>query len=318
MSAPYVYAPQVNYRNSPYLAPFYTQQNSPFIPELSLNNSPYASPYARAASLPPSPNLGNSPLPYIPSNVPFPSSPDGSLFAPNPWPRERRVSWNGAAPSTIQNTAWLQAPSSGYYHQRTRSDVGYNSYHPTSPYAPYMQLPPAQPPQFFLHPFLNAENPRSDFIFDVSAPEFLPMRYIGNNQTLPITADELNQVATHPPIYSLHIICDLIPNWPIDMNYNPTNGYSPIAPPIKLGDVLSAIWNSMQMRISQVHWASLTPQQQHMVSRAYTKRCQRMPSAEMIMLNQGVKQVDYLLGKIWFKGLLRAGDGFEVLKMVVA
>ncbi|KIM49204.1 hypothetical protein M413DRAFT_438369 [Hebeloma cylindrosporum] len=324
MSAPYVYTPQVAYRNSPYLSPFYGQQNSPFIPELSLNNSPFIQPN----SLPPSPNPQNPVQgPTYPQFVPFPPSADESQYSQGPpWPRERRVSWNeGPARPPTQNTPWLRPRPQ---RQRTRSDNGYNFQPPAdpnwsnpnpSPYNPFPQYPTA-PPQFFLHPFLNGESPRADFVFDLSAPQFAPLRYVGSNQTLPITPEELAQVATHPPLYRLKIICDLIPNWPIEINYNQYAGgntYSPVPPPLTLGDILSAIWGFLQMSITQTSWASLTPQQEHMVGVAYTKRCRAMPSAELALRNKGVKKVDFLLGKKWFKGLVPIGDNLETLRLHV-
>lgn len=317
MSAPYVYSP---YRNSPYLAPFYGQPNSPFIPDLSLSDSPFMQPN----SLPPSPNPQNFPTSTYPQFVPFPASADE--YSQSPWTRERRLSWNaGAAPPPTQNAAWLRPTPQ---RQRTRSASGYNFQPPAdpnaywsnpSPYNPFPQYPTA-PPQFFLHPFLNGESPRADFVFDLSAPNFAPLRYVGNNQTVPITPEELGQVATHPPIHHLKIICDLIPNWPIEINYNQYAGgntYSPVPPPLKLGDVLSAVWWFMQMSITQTSWASLTPQQEHMVGVAYTKRCRAMPSAELALRNKGVKKVDFLLGKKWFKGLVPVGDDLETLRLHV-
>ncbi|KAF8970000.1 hypothetical protein BDZ97DRAFT_1915095 [Flammula alnicola] len=326
MSDPYVYTPRVNYRNSPYLAPFYTQQYSPFVPPISLNNSPFSP----NVSLPPSPHVMNSPLPgspFIPNNIPFPHDPDEEDYL-NPYVRPRTVSWNGGAvPPTLQNTAWLQSQHRPQ-RRRSRSDAGYfeqpqvvninNGYwvSPGTPYGPFSQLPAV--PQLSLHPYLDGHNLRGDIVFDLSAPYFTPMRMVGGGQTTLITSDELNQAATHPPIYSLKIICDLIPNWPIDMSYNPSNRYSAVAPPIKLGDVLSAIWNSLRLRISQANWASLTPQQVHLVSRAYTARCREMGALEMNMMNEGVKKIDFLLGKKWFRGLVRTGDGVETLKLNVA
>ncbi|KAF8902058.1 hypothetical protein CPB84DRAFT_1846478 [Gymnopilus junonius] len=127
--------------------------------------------------------------------------------------------------------------------------------------------------------------------------------------------EELDRLATQPPISRLHIVCDLIPNWPIDMTYNAPPGHSVTPPPITVGDVLSAIYNALQMRISQMDWATLTPEAVQLVSRAYTKRCRAVPTAELMLRNQGVKKIDFLLGKVWFKGLQRVGD---VVKLVVA
>jgi hypothetical protein len=327
MTSSFVYTPQINYRNSPYLAPFYNQTYSPFIPELSLSNSPYT----RAPSLPPSPNPGYIPLasPYTPSQVPFPGSPDLGVYPPDPWTRERRPSWHGDGPANSATTAWLNSPVQSYQRQLTRSfganpypqPAGLDGYWPAaSSYSPY--IPPQLLPQITMHPWLNAEMPRSDFIFNLSTPQFAPMRYIGNNQSILLTNEELAQPATHPPIYQLHIQCDLIPNWPISLQYNPNpyrsdNTYPTVAPPITLGDVLSGVHNSLHLGISQYDWASLPVEQERAVSRAYTKRCKAMASTTMIR-NEGVRRVDFLLGKVWFRGLARVGEGLENVKLIVS
>jgi len=327
MSSSFVYTPQINYRNSPYLAPYYQQASSPFIPELSLSNSPYT----RNASLPPSPNPGYVPLasPYTSNNqIPFPGSSD-AYFPPDPWTRDRRPSWHGDGPATEASTAWLNGPLSGYQRQRTRSfgaspfqqPVELEGYWPpASPYSPY--LSPPLLPQITIHPWLNAEVPRSDFFFNLSLPQFAPMRYIGNNQTILLTNEDLAQPATHPPIYQLDMQCDLIPQWPISLQYNANpyrsaNKYPTAAPPITLGDVLSAIHNSLHLGIRQYDWAGLSPEQERAVSRAYTKRVKALGSTTMIR-NEGVRRVDYLLGKVWFRGLARVGEGLETLKIIVA
>lgn len=330
MSSSFVYTPQINYRNSPYLAPYYNQAYSPFIPELSLSNSPYT----RAPSLPPSPNLGYIPLgsPYSTNQVPFPGSSDPGVYPPDPWTRDRRPSWHGDGPATSATTAWLNSPLQGYQRQQTRSfganpfsqPAGMDGYWPTatSSYSPYNAPQPLMPPQITMHPWLNAEMPRSDFIFNLSTPQFAPMRYLGNNQSILLTSEELGQPATHPPIYQLHMQCDLIPNWPITLQYNPNpyrsaNTYPTVAPPITLGDVLSGIHNSLQLGITQYDWAALSVEQERAVSKAYTRRCKAMASTTMIR-NEGVKRVDFLLGKVWFRGLARVGEGLENLKLIVS
>jgi len=326
MTSSFVYTPQINYRNSPYLAPFYHQAYSPFIPELSLSNSPYA----RAPSLPPSPNPGYIPLAtsYSSDQVPFPGSPDPGVYPPDPWTRERRPSWHGDGPATSATTAWLNAPLR-YPRQQTRSfganpysqPAGLDGYWPDpSSYSPYIAPPPL--PQIAMHPWLNAEMPRSDFIFNLSTPQFAPMRYIGNNQSILLTNEDLAQPATHPPIYQLQMQCDLIPNWPISLQYNSNpyrsaNTYPTAAPPITLGDVLSGIHNSLHMSITQNDWAALSLEQERAVSRAYTKRCKAMSSTTMIR-NEGVRRVDFLLDKVWFRGLARVGEGLENLKLIVS
>ncbi|CAA7271776.1 unnamed protein product [Cyclocybe aegerita] len=320
MSGPFVYTPNhepapLPYRNSPYLHPFYSSPNSPFIPPMSLN----ASPYQAVSPLPGSPILANSPLgsPYAANQVQFPGgSPGTSPYVPA-WVRPRRQSWNSGP--------FLRAP----VRQRTLSD--YTNYYTTPPFAPvaaaagYWPHPgPHYPPysapvptQLFLHPFLDAQNPRSDVVFNLAAPDFAPMRYIGANQTVPMTLEELGQTATHPAISELTISADVfIPGWPFDLNFTLFNPYTNVHPPIKVGDVLSAIYYQLQKQISQQDWASLPPELEHEVAKAYTKRCKSFAPGELTLLNQGVKQVDFLKGRVWFKGLLKAPDGSLHMKLV--
>jgi hypothetical protein len=54
-----------------------------------------------------------------------------------------------------------------------------------------------------------------------------------------------------------------------------------------------------------------------MVGAAYTRRCRAMPSTELTLRNQGVKKVDFLLGKKWFKGLVPVGNDLETLRLQV-
>ena len=46
-------------------------------------------------------------------------------------------------------------------------------------------------------------------------------------------------------------------------------------------------------------------------------RYKTMPTMESVLKNQGVKKVDYLLEKIWLKGLTRMGDGLDMLKLII-
>jgi hypothetical protein len=86
-------------------------------------------------------------------------------------------------------------------------------------------------------------------------------------------------------------------------------------PPITLGDVLVKIYDHFQQRISHMEWAELTAQDEAAIAKAYTVRCKALGSAEAIEKSQGVRRIDYCLGKVWFRGLTRVGDGMEVLKL---
>ena len=331
MTTNFVYTPHpqnsapIDYRNSPYLGHFYHQTNSPFIPPLSLNASPFHSPYGTpalgSATLPPSPNLASSSLPA--AFTPFPTSGDYLSYQPfvpqpeDPWHRERRSSWN-------EQPAPLYRPPP--VRQRTRS-FNDNPY-PAIPFSPPAVVSPYANPYSFrptpptslgpvLHPYLDGSRFRGD-VFDLAAPEFRPLRLVGHNQLWPLTYEELSQLATEPQMYKLTISCDVwIPEWPLHLDFRSTNPYDSNVPPIKLGDVLTAIHGSLHKRISQYDWAQLPPEHEYQVSKAYTKRCKTMGPDQLKHRNQGVKQVDFLMGKTKFRGLVKVGDSHEHLKLLV-
>lgn len=319
MSDPYVYTPRVNYRNSPYLAPFSIQANSPFIPNINLSGSPYSP----NIPLPP-PNLGGTHSPFVP--FPAGSVDDDDDYYSEPYARPRTTSWTGGViPENIPNVAsWY--PPRRPQRRRSRSDAGYfdqpqvvniNNGYWLSPGTPltYSPLPPPAP-QLAMHPYLDGHAPRGDIYFDLMAPSFAPMRRLANNQYIFITHEELSQVATHPPIYATQLHNDLIPAWPVDMVYNTLERYSAVAPPLKVGDILSAIYKALNMRISTSTWEQLPPQEIEMVTGVFTTRCRSMGRMEMAVRSDGVKRVDFLHGKRWFRGITLTNDP-KVLKFHV-
>lgn len=205
MSSPYVYTPQQYQAFQPtYLDPYYGQQpvNSPFIPDATLYPS---SPYTSA--------------PNTPRRVHF-----DDLW-PDPPPRQRRPSWHAGLSQPIS----AQLPSSGYASPFLQPTMPFFSHtrrrsfgDTTSPFRGYYNpWTSTQSDTFVIHPYLDGETPRPDFHFDLSSPTFSPMRLVALGQSALLTADDLNQPATHPPITRLRIICDAIPLWPIELQYNP-------------------------------------------------------------------------------------------------
>jgi len=89
-------------------------------------------------------------------------------------------------------------------------------------------------------------------------------------------------------------------------------------PPISLGDVLVAVHMHMQRQISHADWGKLTQKEMVSVGRAYTERCRvaAQGTAEH-ELAQGVKRVDFLLGRTKMVGLVRQQpvDGWEIMKL---
>jgi hypothetical protein len=145
-----------------------------------------------------------------------------------------------------------------------------------------------------------------------------------------LSAEEMREPATHPSLTRLRIICDLIPNWPIDLEFRqpspaPYSPYSPNQfayqqppppPPISLGDILVAIHQAMHRRITQVDFDKLRRQDSRAITQAYYMRC-GMSEYEKA---QGVKRIDFLLGRTKMVGLVRSAveNGREVMRLVLA
>ncbi|KAF8879384.1 hypothetical protein BD779DRAFT_1154796 [Infundibulicybe gibba] len=336
MSNPYVYTPASRPANIPYIPTSYnyppSQQGSPFIPNLSLYHT---SPYSNPSSLPGSPYNYNHNLPNTPDYVPFP----GADYDPHAasWgipPRQRRPSWHGAVPGQ-PSTPYLRAPDVpiGYRrhsfgshspYQPPPVQQGWSQYQTPGQLSPWSNLyPPLPDTRVLIHPFLDGESPRRDFLFDLSSNVFSPMRHVGPGQTIPISDQELREPATHPPITRLRIVCDLIPQWPLIMEYNPQQDGQTIAnagfpPPILLVDILVALHRHLHQRISHTDWAKLSISEETAVARAYTRRCRSSPSLEALQRNQGVKRIDFFLDRFTFRGLVRTGDGWDELRLIVA
>ncbi|KAK1221567.1 Rho guanine nucleotide exchange factor [Marasmius sp. AFHP31] len=196
--------------------------------------------------------------------------------------------------------------------------------------------------QFHLHPWLDAQNWSDDFLFLLSShvfnPQMVQSRFINSDgsvgeisRTKPPPMDRMLQTATSPGLSRLRVICDLIPNWPIDIPYemglieNPGPSAlrpDPLArahggtPLITLRDVLLCVHRVLHTSISHADWAQLTPVEQGHVSSAYGNRCRAAAHAgapmgtsgadrarfEQAEMSQGVKKVDFLLEKVWFRG----------------
>jgi hypothetical protein len=146
-----------------------------------------------------------------------------------------------------------------------------------------------------------------------------------------LSAEEMREPATHPPLTRLRIICEDIPIWPIDLEFRepgaaPYSPYSPNhfafqqqqapPPPITLADVLIAVHQSMHRRITHEDWAKLNKPDSRAITKAYMKRC-GMSEYEK---SQGVKRIDFLLGRTRMVGLARdaTADSLEVMRLVLA
>ncbi|KAK7454453.1 hypothetical protein VKT23_011209 [Stygiomarasmius scandens] len=346
MSDIYSYNPQPPYLSSGYVNTSYSPQGSPFIPHVS--------PYMSTTPLPGSPSLGGT-LPLAGDE--FTPNTGGSLLFPGFDPayqpaqpdvfapiRPRRPSWHAGQPSPFSPPpvglgGGYLSPSPGafdidpLYHSRRRSFGGGAPLDTGLSWGPQIFGNPLTPSQFDLHPWLNAQTWTGEFILDLSAHQFNPLQLLAANQTVPVPLEWLMMPATRPPINRLRIVCDLIPQWPIDVQYNAANATSPgvipvgspygldlgssATPPITVADILYTIHRTLHTRISHSDWARLNLQEETRVARVYTKRCKATGSLEAVERAQGVKRVDFLLGKVYFRGLVMDWAN-GVMKMIVA
>ncbi|KAJ7072787.1 hypothetical protein C8F01DRAFT_1105217 [Mycena amicta] len=192
---------------------------------------------------------------------------------------------------------------------------------PSSSHSSYVPSYPRPPAPLHIHPWLNGEMP-NELSFDLALTAFAPSRIVGPEQRLPLGAMDIQQPAFYPAVTRLRIVCDAIPDYPVDVVY-PGGLFAP--PPITLGDILVAVHKTMHQSITHHDWDRLSVAQEAAVSRTFTRRC-RMDAElrraaghvpdEMQARRQGVKVVDFLSGLTMFRGLVRAEDGS--VKMVVS
>jgi hypothetical protein len=179
---------------------------------------------------------------------------------------------------------------------------------------PYVNPNPPLP-LMQIHPWLNGDVSSPAVHFDLASSAFAPMRLI---PTLPphhvlLSATDIRVPAFYPPRTALRILHAQLPFWPVDLKLPPD---VPAAPPITLGDVLVALHRTLHQRISHADWATLTVEQEVAVTRAFTHRCRgeaarsgvapvQLRDREVAERSEGVKLVDFLLGKTVFRGLVR-------------
>jgi hypothetical protein len=173
-----------------------------------------------------------------------------------------------------------------------------------------------------IHPWLNGDMPSPEFVFDLSSSNFHPCRAVGLDhlEVVPLSLQDLQQPAIYPPITKLRIVCDLIPNWPIDVVCS-----TGMPVPITLGDIVVTIHQKMHQRITHLDWQRLSMSEEGLIARAFTRRCRRESIHQGVPYHSddelperqlGVKVVDFLLGRNMFRGLVRSADGY--VKMVVS
>jgi hypothetical protein len=141
-----------------------------------------------------------------------------------------------------------------------------------------------------------------------------------------ISAYDLEHSATIPQMTCLRIVCDAIPQWPVDMqvigtSLTPHRQRRAALPYLTLEDLVHTVHASLHRKISHEEWGRLSTVQEVEVARAYTRRCNAAGSDWAVRQQQreGVKRVDFLFGNTWFKGFtwLQPENGIERLKLLL-
>ena len=183
-------------------------------------------------------------------------------------------------------------------------------------------------PQHQLHNLINGEIVAPHLYVNLADPNLVIRSRSGSGIHRPTTLSEyeLEQPAMHPQMTHVRIVCDMIPQWPVDLqvlgtSLSPPRRRRAALPYLTLEDVLLALHASLHRKISHQEWGRLTTAQEMEVARAYTRRCKSSGSdwAERQQQAEGVKRIDFLLKTTWFKGFtwLDPENGVERLKLLV-
>jgi len=286
-----------------HLTGWVSPMHSPFIPNIAFGTP---SPMAQSIPLPPSPYTPSSPY-TSPSHALHDYPPIG------PPQRQRTVSFNTAqlAYSPFQtppSPQFLQVQTPG--HHRRRSYGGSTSSTPASPFRGNAPLPTFGAEQIQLNPWLV---PRGDIVLDFSSPDFRVdvMMSAATRQLIPLTDASFLELATSSAITKMRIVCDLLPQLPIDVSSD--RGPNGILVPLTVGNILTHIWKMLHSRISMKDWQTIGMENETRATRAYMARCKSLGPLEVAERQQGVKWVDMLCGRVWFKGLVRENDVYKLL-----
>ena len=113
-----------------------------------------------------------------------------------------------------------------------------------------------------------------------------------------ISAAQLSQHATSPPMLVLHITCDLFPDWPIEVR-RPEG--------ITIQDVLDAIYTMLQRQILHQEWDTFSNKHQARIAAVFGDRCKSAVNFDKCQ-SRGVLRVDCLLLHTLFAGLSISPD----------
>ncbi len=305
---------------TPYVWPYYTQQQHPYF-QYPPTSADSGFSHRSSRSWQGSPNM--SP-PVLPTLLPtMPAAPpvaapvyQPTLLHPNySGTRSRRHSFDAAfvpvQPAATNVTPWPTVPAPYYTYS-----PGWGGYGP-------MELPRPQ-----LHNLINGDIIAPHLYLNFADPDLVFRKRTGSgiHHLSTLSSYDLEQPATHPQMTRVRIVCDMIPQWPVDLqvlgtSISPHRRRRAALPYITLEDVIHAVHASLHRKISHQEWGRLTTSQETDVARAYTRRYKSSGSewSERRQQAEGVKRADFLLKTTWFKGFiwLDPENGVERLRLLV-
>lgn len=239
----------------------------------------------------------------------------GLLYPGYPQSRSRRHSFDAAyvpfqpAPPPA-TTAWPTVPAPYYT------------------YSPGWTLTTVQLPRPQLHNLINGEIVAHRLHINFAQADLVFRKRTGSgpHDLATLSGYDLEQPATNPQMTRVRIVCDPIPQWPVDLqvigtSLTPHRRRRAALPYLTLEDVVLAVHASLHRKISHEEWGRLSRSQETDVARAYTRRFKSSGSewSERQQQSEGVKRVDFLLKNSWFKGFtwLEPENGVERLKLLV-
>jgi hypothetical protein len=226
--------------------------------------------------------------------------------------RSRRHSFDTAyvpvQPAAPAVTSWPAAPA------------------PYFTYSPGWALTPVDLPRAQLHNLINGEIISHRLYVNFADADLVFKKRTGSSlyDVATMSGYELEQPATNPQMTRLRVVCDAIPQWPVDLqvigtSLSPHRRRRSALPYLTLEDVLQAVHATLHRKISHGEWGRLSTSQETDVARAYTRRYKSSGSDWSVRQQQseGVKRVDFLLKNTWFKGFtwLEPESGVERLKL---
>ncbi|THU77362.1 hypothetical protein K435DRAFT_974008 [Dendrothele bispora CBS 962.96] len=165
---------------------------------------------------------------------------------------------------------------------------------------------------FDLHPWIDAQVQMGNLLFDFSKEELNPLRLISSAQAIEVPLEDLRIPATRPPVNRLRVVCTDIPQWPIDIqscssipfSFPGRATYVWEPPVITLLDVIQSVHLSLRKSIDSGYWQGLSSRKRRAVCKPYWNRCWKngeVPGSQV--LTDVLRTVDFLSGKVWFRGL---------------